>query len=542
MQALLLAEQIIVDQLSRLGEMSYTDFCSNILGLELTSGQRAVTRTIFDGKAPTAEDGAKFFGGLTEAPSYFARRTAVAICGRGSGKTRVFLAARALHIALQIGLPAHITANSPPCLVAIVAPNQRQSNLTVGFVAAFLHDRPLLKKILKAEILAEKIRITRPDGRRVSIEARPATSGGDSVRGPDLIAVLMEEAAFFEGEGYDVNDTEIFRAANPRLLPGGQIVFGSTPWAQAGKLWELFRDNFGKPDSAVVCKAPTLLVRPSEDTRRAYEAELKNDPDNARREYDAEFLSADSERFFPETVIQQCLDASLTTPSPVRPGDVVRFGGDFAFASDSSALVGFVEREGKLVCCDIDELRPAPDVPLIPSKVVERFAQRMRAAGCRLLIADDHYREAVQEFLSQYGVALSSVGQTPAHSFVLARTLMAQGQVRIPNHPRLLSQLRRVRSTMKPGGVVTIQQPRAKEGGHGDLVSALVCALSGCSLETSIAKPGPANRHEAQAHQAAKEQEARLKDNQRRLDKENSAKLKGLKSRFGSRLWNALTK
>jgi len=175
-QAALLAERIILDQLSRIRELPYERYCSDLLGLELSDGQRAIGRTIFDGARPHPDDADRFFGGAIQ-PDSFSLRVVAAICGRGSGKSKVFLAARALHLALRVALDG-VSPNDPPSLVAIVAPSQRQSRQTVAFVRGYLEDRPLLKKILKAECLADAIRITRPDGKRVNIEARPATAGG----------------------------------------------------------------------------------------------------------------------------------------------------------------------------------------------------------------------------------------------------------------------------------------------------------------------------------------------------------------------------
>lgn len=519
MQAMLLAERIVYEQVCDVKSLSYAQYCNTLLGLSLTSGQAAISRVLYDGHAPDEDYADVIFGGLRTVPSAFALRIAVIVAGRGSGKTSALLAARGLHLALTVDLSS-MTPNDPPALVAVVAPDMRQSKQTLGFVRKFLEDRPILKKVLKADILTEVIRIERPDGRKVNIEARPATGGGNSVRGPVLAGVLLDESAFFEGEGYEVNDAEILRAAMPRIrmIPGAQVVFGSTPWAQEGKLYELYRDNVGKPDTAVVCRAPTLIVRPNEETRQAYEAELKQDPDNAKREYDAEFLSADAERFFPEAVILQALDYDVQPPLDVRPGEPVRFGADFAFASDSSALVGFVQRDRTYICCEMDEQRPKPGLPLVPSKVVARFSERLTACGARLLVADDHYREAIQEHLTSYGVALAGPGADNATSYVVARSLMAQGRVRIPGHPRLLAQLRRVRSVMKPGGTVSILQPRAREGGHGDLVSAMVCALAGITVDSNL--PGPDLSHrDKMLRQAEKEKQERLKTNQKRIDK-----------------------
>lgn len=539
LQIALLAERTITEQLTRILDIPYETFCSIMLGITLTPGQRAITRVLFDGKAPPPEFEA-VFGGLAAAPDPFALRTAVAILGRGSGKTRCVCAARSVHLALVAdcsGLPMSETA-----LVAIVAPKIAHSRHTLSFVKGFFIERPILRKVLKVDLTIDAVRLVRPDGRKVSIEARAASSGGDSVRGPSLAGVFLDEAAFFYGDGFEVNDGEIFRAARPRLLPRGQILFASTPWAQEGKLWELYRDNFGKPDSAIVCQAPTLVIRPSEDTKRAYEAEMKTDPDNARREYDAQFLSADSERFFPENVILKALDESLIVPQTVKHGESVRFGGDFGFVNDSAALFGFVDRGDKYVTCELDEQRPAENVPLVPSQVVNRFADIMKRCGAKLLIADDHYRQSVEEHLAHSHIALASVGQTPAHSFVLARTLMAQGRVSIPANPRLLAQLRRVRATIKPGGLISIHQPRAKEGGHGDIVSAMVCALSGVDLAATFPKPEPKDERERLTLQAKEEQGKRLKGNEDRLKRGNRDTINRIKKVIGNRGWRALTR
>lgn len=530
---MLLAESIVFEQVSNIKRYSYKDYCGVLLGLQLTPGQAAIANVLYDGKAPAPEYQETVFGGLTEAPSDFARRIACIVAGRGSGKSSALLATRGLHLALTADLSS-MTPNDPPALVAIVAPDMRQAKQTLGFVRKYLEDRPILKKVLKADCLQEIVRIERPDGRKVNIEARPATGGGNSVRGPVLAGVILDESAFFEGEGYEVNDAEILRAAMPRIrmVPGAQVVFGSTPWAQEGKLYELYRDNVGKPDTAIVCRAPTLIIRPNEETRQAYEAELKQDPDNARREYDAEFLSADAERFFPEAVIGASVDPLLYPPLDVAPGEPVRAGGDFAFASDSSALVCFVQRGAQFICCEIDEQKPSGNLPLVPSKVVGRFAERLTRIGCRLLVADDHYREAIQEHLSNYGVALTSVGSTPAAAYVVTRSLMAQGRVKIPSNARLLGQLRKVRSVIRPGGVVSILQPRAREGGHGDLVSALVCALSGITVDSTIQGPALSHR-EKLVKTAEKAKQERLKDNEKRQERANRPRVVQLRQKFG---------
>lgn len=560
-----ISEQLLRLKLARITDLDpgcggFVDFASDILSLELTPAQAAVGGFLFDFQAPADAlenivaahidgsdpiDTATIFGGFTGLPPIQARRTALAVCGRGSGKTSILIAARALHLALTV--PMTPLAKGEAGLVPLVAPDKRQGQHSLSFVKGFFSSNPILARALKVETTVEKISLTRPDGRKVSIEVRPASSGGRAVRGPSLLGVMLDEAAFFYGEGYEVSDIEIYRAAFPRLLPGGQIVMGTTPWAQSGLVWDTFRDNFGHPINALCVRAPTLVMRPSPETAIDYANAQASDPDNAVREYDAQFLSADAERFFPESLIEKALDKNLHLPEVVQPGERVRFGADFAFSSDSSSLYGFVERKPidptsnkpipdaatVFYSCSLLERRPSPGNPLVPSEVVQDFAVEALRCGAKLVVADDHYREAVREHLAKAGLGLSPAPQPPAGAYVVARALMAQGRVKLPNNHRLLAQLRRVRSTIRPGGVVSIHQPRAKDGGHGDIVSALVCALSGVSVLSVGQAPKPRDRREAEAWAEKTAQTQRLQANASRLKKSDDVLKRRLQSMIG---------
>ena len=62
-------------------------------------------------------------------------------------------------------------------------------------------------------------------------------------------------------------------------------------------------------------------------------------------------------------------------------------------------------------------------------------------------------------------------------AYVVARTLIHEGRVALPPHPRLRQQLRDVVAKPMPGGGTQITSPHRVDGSHGDLVSALVNAL-----------------------------------------------------------------
>lgn len=449
------------------------------------------------------------------------------MCGRASGKTAVLLGARALHLALTVDCSPMSIAD-PYGLIALVGPSLNAALHMLGFVKGYLRAAPLVAKVLQAEVKKTQVIITRPtDGRQVSIEPRAASGGGDAVRGPSLLGVLMDEAAFFYGEGYEVNDKEIYQAAMPRLLPGAQIVIASSPWGQAGLLWELYRDNFASPVGAAVVKAPSMLMHPAPEVKAAYEDMLRTDPDNAAREFGAQFMSADAERFFPEPAILRCVDDKVIVPGEVEHGERVYFGADFGFAVDSSALMGFAERGEKLIAVAMKEKKPQAGLPLVPSEVVAEFAAEVVRCGAKSVTADNHNRQAIEEYLSKYRLALLISNTDPAVDYVVTRSLMSQGRVSLPNDPRLLAQLRRIKATVKPGGKISIHLPRLKDGGHCDMVSALVCALAGCPMDAK--KPIiPKDPIVAMRDREKAAQMERLRANEERTRKESKRMLQSM--------------
>jgi hypothetical protein len=158
----------------------------------------------------------------------------------------------------------------------------------------------------------------------------------------------------------------------------------------------------------------------------------------------------------------------------------VAFGADLGFVSDSSALVGATVLEPVEILV-MEERRPKKGAPLKPSEVIGDFAQTIKLYGGSAFCADAHYREAAREHLEARGIEFvdAPAGQTgKAETYLHAKKVIHERRVRIPNVPRLLTQLRQIVSRPLPGGGVQITSPRRRGGGgHGDLVSAFVNAL-----------------------------------------------------------------
>lgn len=471
--------------------ISFTAFCANVVRVNLTPGQRVLVRIAYDGAEPrdlVGEDRelARQIFGDVDVITPEARAVVVAVCGARGGKSYVLCALRLLHLALTVPLDALAPGEVASGL--IVAPDLRLARQTLRYARGAAKNTPAIEAKIVSES-TDGFVIRRENGRTVALEALPATRGGSALRGRSLVGAVLDEAAFFRDEDYSVNDAEVFKAVAPRIVPEGQAIVASTPWAEGiGLLYELFNANHGTPRNAIAAHAPTTLLRNDARTRAMVERERERDPDNAAREFDAQFMTAGAGLFFDASAIDAAIDRAAMLPISHDASTIVAAGADFAFRSDSSALVlARLEGDGVYRVVDMLEQRPERGKPLAPSKVVATFAELARRYGSPAVVADRHYEEAIREHLTAERLRLVPApdGLTgKVETYTRARALFLEGRVRLPNHPRLLTQLKAITSKPTPGGGLTISSPR-RGGAHGDLVSALVLALA--SLPSSHA-------------------------------------------------------
>ncbi len=456
------------------------------VGVKLTSAQRVLCAVAFDGTQPSRlrssdrEVARRIFGDIDEVPPE-AREVLCAVCGARAGKTYVLIALRMLHLALTVDL-----ASLAPGEVAsgiIVAPDMRLARQALRYVSGAVDAVPALKPLVSGQS-TDSISIAR-DGHAVVIECLPATRGGSAVRGRSLVGAGLDEAAFFRDADYRINDEEVFKALAPRVMPGGQLVIASTPWAEAGLLHSLFEANHGRPSTSLAAHAPTTLLRDDIRTRAMVARERLRDPDNAAREFDAEFMSAGTGQFFDPLTIDASIDRSRPLALEHPPGGECSIGADLAFNSDHSACVavfGARTADGSdiFVLADLLELRPEKGKPLKPSEVVAQFSAFAKARGSSALVADGHYKESAREHLEEHGLLFVEApgGQTgKVATYLKTRALFNDRKIRVPNYPRLVNQLKAVVSKPTPGGGLSISSPRRGAGGHGDIASAFVLAL-----------------------------------------------------------------
>jgi hypothetical protein len=480
------------------GVLPFTDFAGSVLGARLTKPQQVLCRVSFDGVDPCdlAPDeraiARELFGDVESIPAE-ARHVVAWLKGARMGGTWL----TSLHLVYSaLTVDVSLLARGEMAFAPIVAPDLKTARQALRFASGAAHGAPSIAQCIESES-ADGFVLRRPnDGRLVSVECLAASRGGASLRGRTMVSALMDESSFFrDADSGIVNDSELYRAVVVRVVPGGKLCVISTAWLQSGLLWQLVQANHGKPTGCVAAIAPTLLVRDDPKIRVIVEQERVRDPLNAAREFDCVPFDGAESSFFDPRAIASAVDDSLVLPAPWDEDKadeiVVGVGADFAFRSDSSALV-VVQRDADDVytVLAVEERRPEGG-PLKPSAVCADFARTVKRYGCDVVMADSHYRESIVEHLEAAGLYLTPApagASGKVEGYVLARTLLHEGRLRLPNLERLLRQLRETYSRPLSGGGLAIDNPRWKSGGHGDLISALVLAVYQASR---LGKPVP---------------------------------------------------
>lgn len=464
--------------------------------MTLTPAQRVIALVCYDGVEPRdlvgeeRELAREIFGPGLEVIPQIARKTVTLVCGRRGGKSYVLEALRLVHAMYTIDCSSAAPGQIPIALV--IAPNdelrQEVVNYAVGAIRSHEGLRAtLLGKAATSDAQVSKFDIRRPSGQVVGFRSGVATEGGYGGRGKSLVGVSLDEAAFFKDENYAVSDVQLLKAAIPGLLPGAQAIVPSTPWAQAGLLWDLYSTNWGHPVDAVVAHAPTTLLRPT--MAAIVEEEFTKDPEYAEREFGAKFMAIGNSLFFPSWLIEKCLRPGLELPNFAEPGDLVAAAVDLGFRSDSSSMAGvrkIGEAGGKILLARLREMQPENGVPLKPGEVVSEFAAEAKELGCSWVMADQHYLESLREHA--LGLACAPAPASPDEVFVAVRTLMRDGKFFIPDPRgltgdmqrvvrRLVQQMKEVKGKPMPGGKIAISMPRWRTGGHGDLLAATALAV-----------------------------------------------------------------
>lgn len=474
------------------GAPSFLAFCATLSPpLVLERGQVVACKIAFDGVQPKDLEGEErevareMFGDIDEIDPALLDVLVFVFGGRG-GKTRMG-ATRMLYLALFADLSSLAPGQEGKCWA--IAPELDLAYEAMNYIKGALEVDPDLAPLMTSPprpgVKFDRLVIKRPDRKLVAFEAKAAKKMGLSERGRTLIAVLLDEAAFFMDESFKVNDVEVFNAVQPRMfLPVGQLMIFSTPWAESGLFYDLYKANHptvgGRPSSVLAALATTPAMRSNpgilSQVAKAVEIDKQRGTNNAQREFFCKFLATSAAQFFAVDDLNAAIAQPGELPTTPPVGARVGAGGDVGLVKNSSTIAVALRIENRLLVPVVHELHPDQGQALRPSEVWALFSSTLRRWGALTLALDQAERESAREDLGKAGLVVVA-----AHSVMDCmtelRTALRERRATLPDDPLLREQLRSIRVRPRPGGGESLVVPTTPDGRHCDRAVAVATAV-----------------------------------------------------------------
>jgi hypothetical protein len=442
--------------------------------------QRALCRAseglgVGDGLSP--EDLIAHFGAVDIPAAFFS--IVVVVAGIRGGKT--FLACCAMvRAAFRADLSQAVEHEIPRA--AIVGPDLDASTATFTILRGIVESSAVLTACLDGEPTADTLVLRRPhDGRRVEICSVAASRGGSHLRARWLVGAVLDECALFgsESAGAAVNAEELFRAAQTRLLPGGQVWLISSPFGPQGLLYDQWKEYFGKPGEGdtLICHAPTRALNPA-FPQAVIDKIQKKTPDVAAREYYAQWLDAES-----SLLTQAEIDACMrTAPAELLPEPGHEYVACIDPATRGNAwtlALGTLKRGvgGRLRKAVVltREWQGSKSAPLKPREVFREIRAVLRPFGVDVLVSDQWSNDALRESAESEGLCLqvrNTTAEEKKQRFYQFQVDVAQNDIELPPDPVVIRDLGSIKKRATSSGW-QIVLPRTPDGRHADHASSV---------------------------------------------------------------------
>lgn len=358
--------------------------------------------------------------------------------------------------------------------IMVIAADRKQARVIMRYVKGILQQVPMLAQTIEAE-RAEAVDLTS----RITIEVH--TASFRTVRGYTIVAALLDELAFWQGEDSSNPDSEVIAAIKPAMatVPEAMLLCASSPYARRGALYDAHRRHHAKEgDPVLVWQAPTRVMNPSIPQHIIDDA-FEDDPVSAAAEYGAEFRT-DIEGFVTREIVNSCIDAGVHERMALRNTHYVGFVDPSGGSSDSFTVAIGHEEKGKGVLDVLREVRP----PFSPTSVVEEFATLLKTYRINRIQGDRYAGEWPREAFAKHGIKYEPSAKPKSDLYRDLLPLLNSEQVSLLDLPRLTSQLVSLeRRTARSGRDSIDHAP----GGHDDVANAVAGVLTSVAGSDSAA-------------------------------------------------------
>ena len=381
----------------------------------------------------------------------------------------------------------------------IVTPKAENAVETFRHILGAILESPGLQSCLVGEPKWSphpSLTLRRFDGRLVQISVAAADPKGLSMRSGWMVGFCLDEAALFgeAASGAAVNAEEIIQAAETRVRPGGQGWVVSSPYGPTGLLYALYNKYWGKPGNVLVVRAPTLEMNPDFDAELVERIRLEK-PDVAAREYDAEWVDADSAFF--EGVLLDKLTREGPVDVPPQAGSRYLAAMDPATRGNAWTLViarDTRERGDKIAKVEISyacEWVGSRKMPLDPAKVFADMKTKLEPYGIMTVNTDGYASDFIIANAKTADIRLNQhtlQGERQTEVYRSLDVLLRQGRIDLPPVAALTKDLKAVRRRAT-SGAVRPHLPETSDGRHADFApSVTLCTalLSGYNFANDL--------------------------------------------------------
>ncbi len=412
------------------------------------------------------------------------------LIGRRGGKSRI-AAALAVYFACFV---QHRLARGEHGMVLVLAASQEQAKVVFNYAKAFLTESLVLRQEIASTTRHE---ITLNNGVTIAVHANSFRS----VRGRTLCACIFDEVAFWRDETTAMPDTETYTAVLPALLTTNGMLIGiSTPYRRMGLLHQKWRDYFGQDgDNVLVIQGSSKQFNPSLSDG-AIDAQRTADPTAASSEWDAEFR-ADIATFLDDPLIEAAVEHGRPLELPPRPGVTYKCFVDASGGRGDAYTIAIGHTEGERIVIDVlrGKHPPPSETSFDPQATTEEFAAVAKQYHCYSVTGDNFSAEWCQSAWVKFGVSYNRSELSKSGIYLECLPLFTRGVVRLPDHPRLVRELRLLERHTHRSGKDTVDHGR---NGHDDYANAACGVLytlsrAGDDMETFIrawGEPGDLER------------------------------------------------
>jgi hypothetical protein len=442
----------------------------NILGDTLAPAQEAALRSLY-GLPLTGDQLAlaqRCAGGAWRPGVEY--REAAFVCGRRSGKSDKLAANVALYEAF---FRDHHLSPGETGVVLLLAQNMRQAKVVRGYIEGKIRKSPVLQR----HVLATRAQELELDN-RITIAIHP--SSFRAIRGLSVVSCICDEIAFwFTEDTYANPDSEVLKAVRPAMatFPHGKLLLVSSPYTMSGALWDIWQRRDSDPDT-LVWRAPTALMNPTVSPRFLAKEQAR-DPENYRREYEAEFTEAISS-FLSSDAINACVAEGRIALAPNRDQFQYVAAIDAAYKGDRFTIcIAHYDRPRDRVVIDhLGGWLGSRQQPLRLGEVMPKIRALADRYGFYRVLGDQFGAEPLKDAFQRHGLTFEERTFTPtskADIYATLRSRIQDGTIELLDHKDALRELRALELENLPGGGTRIGHPRH---GRDDYADAIALAVS----------------------------------------------------------------